>query len=149
VAADALYRAGLLLHDDRLTTASHAALVGLAAGLTRPAGGGEWVVEYSNSDMLVLNAHLESLLALQRYGKESGDPDAAALARQFNDAAHALLPSFDTGCWSRYSLNGQPASAGYHSYHVELLRRLYATTHDPLWQQTAARWDAYQRNPSC
>jgi len=32
---------------------------------------------------------------------------------------------------------------------VELLRRLYATTHDPLWQQTAARWDGYQRNPSC
>jgi len=149
VAADALYRAGLLLRDDRLRTAAHAAFAGLAKGLTRPAGGGKWVVEYSNSDMLVLNAHLESLLALQRYANQSGDPDAAALAQQFNAAAHALLPSFDTGCWSRYSLNGQAASAGYHSYHVELLRRLYATTHDPLWQQTAARWDGYQRNPSC
>ena len=149
VAADALYRAGLLLHDESLRTAAHAAFAGLATGLTRPAGGGKWVVEYSNSDILVLNAHLESLLALQRYAKQSGDPDAAALAQQFNHAAHALLPSFDTGCWSRYSLNGQPASAGYHSYHVELLRRLYATTHDPLWQQTAARWDGYQRNPSC
>jgi hypothetical protein len=149
VAADALYRAGLLLRDDRLRTAAHAAFAGLAKGLTRPAGGGKWVVEYSNSDMLVLNAHLESLLALQRYANQSGDPDAAALAQQFNAAAHALLPSFDTGCWSRYSLNGQAASAGYHSYHVELLRRLYATTHDPLWQQTAARWDGYQRHPSC
>jgi hypothetical protein len=149
VAADALYRAGLLLRDDRLRTAAHAAFAGLTAGLTRPAGGGKWVVEYSNSDMLVLNAHLESLLALQRYAKQSGDPDVATLAQQFNHAAHALLPSFDTGCWSRYSLNGQPASAGYHRYHVELLRRLYATTHDPLWQQTAARWDGYQRHPSC
>jgi hypothetical protein len=149
VAADALYRVGLLLDDDRLTTAARAAFAGLTAGLTRPAGGGRWVIEYSNSDMLVLNAQLESLLALQRYAKESGDPDAAALAEQFNHAAHALLPSFDTGCWSRYSLNGQPASAGYHRYHVQLLRRLYATTHDPLWQQTAARWDGYQRDPSC
>ena len=149
VAADALYRAGLLLHDDRLTAAAHAAFVGLTAGLTRPVEGGRWVVEYSNSDMLVLNAHLESLLALQRYAKGSGDPDVVALAQQFNHAAHALLPSFDTGCWSRYSLNGQPASPGYHSYHVQLLRRLYATTHDPLWQQTAARWDGYQRAPSC
>ena len=137
VAADALYRAGLLLHDDRLTAAAHAAFVGLTAGLTRPVEGGRWVVEYSNSDMLVLNAHLESLLALQRYAKGSGDPDVVALAQQFNHAAHALLPSFDTGCWSRYSLNGQPASPGYHSYHVQLLRRLYATTHDPLWQQSA------------
>jgi hypothetical protein len=149
VAADSLYRAGLLLHDDRLKTAAHAAFAGLTAGLTRPVGGGRWVVEYSYSDMLVLNADLESLLALQRYAKLSGDPDAAELAAQFNDAAHALLPRFDTGCWSRYSLGGDPASPGYHAYHIELLRRLFAATHDPLWHETAARWDRYRRTPSC
>jgi hypothetical protein len=149
VAADSLYRAGQELEDDRLKAAAHAAFAGLADGLTAPAGGGRWVLEYSYSSMLVLNADLESLLALNRYAKASGDARAAKLADQFDRAARTLLPSFDTGCWSLYSLNGHPASAGYHSYHVELLRRLFATTGAPIWHETAARWDGYQRHPSC
>jgi hypothetical protein len=149
VAADSLFRAGQLLHDARLKETAHAAFAGLAEGLTAAAGGGRWVIEYSYDTMLVLNADLESLLALNRYAKESGDARAATLAKQFDTAARNLLPSFDTGCWSRYSLNGHPASASYHAYHVQLLRRLFATTGNPLWRETAARWAGYQQNPSC
>jgi peptidoglycan hydrolase-like protein with peptidoglycan-binding domain len=150
VAADSLARAGKMLRDDGLRDAAHSAFVALDRGLVHPAGSGRWIVEYSYAgNMLVLNAHLESLLALNRYATTSGDPQVAALAAGFNRAAHELLGSFDTGCWSRYSLNGSPASSSYHAYHVQLLRRLFSTTGDRLWQRTAGRWAGYQRAPSC
>ncbi len=64
-------------------------------------------------------------------------------------AARELLPQFDTGCWSLYSLDGSNASTTYHAYHVRLLRRLAALDGDPLWRQTADRWADYQRRGGC
>ena len=58
-------------------------------------------------------------------------------------AARTLLPQFDTGCWSLYSLEGSPASLHYHTYHVGLLHQLAAETGDPFWKQTEDRWRGY------
>ena len=150
VAADALARAGKLVDDRRLTDAAKDAFNALDPALTRPiAGGGRWILEYSKSDMLVLNADLESLLSLRRYARTSGSGNAARLADQLDTALHRLLPRFDTGCWSRYSLGGAPASRSYHAYHVQLLRRLFAVTGDPLWRRYADRFGRDLRTPSC
>jgi hypothetical protein len=35
------------------------------------------------------------------------------------------------------------APARYHTYHVNLLHQLAATTGDPFWQQTEDRWRGY------
>ena len=72
------------------------------------------------------------------------DEDARALTGQLDAAARALLPAFDTGCWSLYSLGGSNASLHYHRYHVELLERLAARSAWPGWAATAARWKEYE-----
>jgi hypothetical protein len=56
-------------------------------------------------------------------------------------AARALLPRFELGCWSRCSLGGAAATTSYHTYHVELLRRL-ALTHPRagIWWSTYVAW---------
>jgi peptidoglycan hydrolase-like protein with peptidoglycan-binding domain len=149
VAADGLARAGRMLDDRRLTDAAREAFNALDPALTRPIAGGRWILEYSSSDMLVLNADLESLLSLRRYAATSGSARATRLADQLDTALHRLLPRFDTGCWSRYSLGGAPASRSYHAYHVQLLRRLFSVTGDPLWRRYADRFGRDLRAPSC
>ncbi|MGH3094205.1 MAG: D-glucuronyl C5-epimerase family protein, partial [Gaiellaceae bacterium] len=75
--------------------------------------------------------------------------DARAVVAGMTAAARALLPRFDTGCWSRYSLDGAPASTTYHTYHVSLLRQLARRTGEALWGETAARWKGYLRAGTC
>jgi peptidoglycan hydrolase-like protein with peptidoglycan-binding domain len=143
IAAQALARSGKLLGDDKLLAQAHAAYLGIGRGLDLDLGGGLWIREYGFSDMAVLNAHLQSLVSLGDYVRISGDPAATATLGRMNTAARSLLPQFDTGCWSLYSLGGSPASLHYHTYHVELLRQLAATTGDSFWKQTEDRWRGY------
>jgi hypothetical protein len=63
--------------------------------------------------------------------------------------ARTLLPQFDTGCWSRYSLGGAPALTHYHAYHISLLRKIAAMTGDRSWGVVADRWEGYQRHGGC
>jgi hypothetical protein len=143
IAAQALARSGKLLGDDQLLAQAHAAYLGIGRGLYLELGGGLWIREYGFSDMAVLNAHLQSLVSLGEYVRISGDPAATATLGRMNTAARTLLPQFDTGCWSLYSLGGSPASLHYHTYHVELLHQLATATGDPFWKQTEDRWRGY------
>jgi hypothetical protein len=143
VAAQALARSGKLLGDEQLLAQARAAFRGMGHGLLLNLGGGLWIREYGFSDMAILNAHLQSLVSLYEYARISGDPRAAATVARMDSAAHSLLPQFDTGCWSLYSLGGSPASLGYHTYHVALLGQLTAETGDPLWKETEDRWKGY------
>ncbi|MGH3113322.1 MAG: D-glucuronyl C5-epimerase family protein, partial [Gaiellaceae bacterium] len=97
----------------------------------------------------ILNAQLQSIVSLLEYVETTDDPGARAFTERMLTATRELLPRFDTGCWSLYSLNGVDASPSYHSYHVRLLRRLARLTGDPLWQETAGRWAGYQRRGGC
>jgi hypothetical protein len=113
--------------------------------LSRPLAGGIWVREYGFSDTAILNAQLQSIVSLLEYVELTDDQGANAFTQRMLAATRALLPQFDTGCWSLYSLDGSNASPSYHSYHVRLLRRLARLSDDPLWQETASRWAGYQR----
>ncbi len=93
--------------------------------------------------MAILNAHLQSLISLYEYERISKDPQAGATVARMDTAARTLLPQFDTGCWSLYSLGGSPASLHYHTYQVDLLHQLAAETGDPFWKQTEDRWRGY------
>jgi peptidoglycan hydrolase-like protein with peptidoglycan-binding domain len=143
IGAQALARSAALLHDDKLAEAARAAYRGISRGLWLERGGGLWIREYGYSDMAVLNAQLQSLVSLYDYVKTSGDSLARADVVNMSSATRTLLPQLDTGCWSRYSLGGSPASLHYHTYHVSLLKQLAARTGDPLWSTTAARWNGY------
>jgi len=147
--AQALARAGRALHDPALLGRAAAAYRAIPQTLSQPLAGGLWVREYSFSDMAILNAQLQTIVSLSEYADIAGDAGAVDVAARMSTAAQALLPQFDTGCWSRYSLNGSPASDHYHRYHVSLLETLARDTGDPVWQETGARWKAYLDAGGC
>jgi hypothetical protein len=143
IAAQALAESSRLLHDPKLADAARAAYRGISRGLWLDVAGGPWVREYGFSDMPILNAQLQSILSLYDYVDITDDAKARETVAGMEAATRAVLAQFDTGCWSRYSLGGSPASLHYHTYHVSLLEQLGAATGDPLWSETAARWQGY------
>ena len=147
VAAQALARAGRLTDEESLTAAAAAAFRALAGDLSMDLAGGKWVKEYGFVETPILNAQLQTLLSVRHYAEITGDDDARAFAEELAIASRALLPRFDTGCWSLYSLAGSPASAHYHAYHVELLQALGKT--DPVFEDFGNRWERYLEAGRC
>jgi hypothetical protein len=143
VGAQALARSGDLLGDRRLSAQARAAYRAIPAAYSTELAGGLWIREYSYGDLAILNAQLQSLVSISDYARITGDAGARGVAGRMDSATRALLSRFDTGCWSRYSLDGADASLSYHRYHVALLQRLARDTGDPLWTDTATRWDGY------
>jgi hypothetical protein len=142
-AAQALARSRDLLGDAELDERATAAFRAIPAGLSTEVAGGLWVREYSFSSNLILNAQLQTLVSLLEYVELSGNSDAAAVAAQLDTATRALLPRFDTGCWSLYLLDGSPAPLHYHTYHVDLLKQLAQRTGAQFWAEYGARWERY------
>ena len=147
--ADSLERAGQLLHDSALEGAAAAAFAAIPAAYLHPIAGGEWIREYSWSPMLILNAQLQTYLLVSDYAHRSGNAAAATLATKLETAARRLLPRFDLGCWSRYSLGGAPASAHYMAYHIALLRQVARATGESSWAAMADRWRRDERSGGC
>jgi peptidoglycan hydrolase-like protein with peptidoglycan-binding domain len=147
--ADSLERAGQLLHDSALERIAAAAFAAIPARYVHPIAGGDWILEYSWSPMLILNAQLQTYLLVSDYARRSASPAATALATRLETAARRLLPRFDMGCWSRYSLGGNPASAHYMAYHVALLRQVARATGERSWARTADRWRRDERSGGC
>src|SRR3954470_12775625 len=119
-----------------LDTAAHAFTA--ARALTRELPVGPWVRLYSFSSLTVLNAQLQTALSIAEYARTSGDATATLFAGKLMSSAAAMLPQFDTGSWSLYSLGGTEASLHYHSYVVDLLNRLSQLDDRPEWPEYAA-----------
>lgn len=147
--AQALARAGEVLGDQKLFAAARASFRAIPRDLTLRVGEGDWIQEYSYSDAAILNAQLQSIISLTEYARLSGNAQAAAFATSLDDTARSHIGSLDTGCWSLYALDGNPASLDYHSYHVRLLERLARETGDAVWRETAARWRGYLDAGGC
>lgn len=58
-----------------------------------------------------------------------------------------ILPQFDNGYWSLYSLDKKMASPFYHNLHIAQLQALYSLTKQEIFNTYACRWKAYQKNP--
>jgi hypothetical protein len=58
-----------------------------------------------------------------------------------------VLPQYDTGWWTKYSLYpSTPADLAkpiYHRFHIDQLHVLATLTDEPAFASTARRWDAY------
>src|SRR5205085_2645062 len=81
----------------------------LAGRLVLHLSAGPWIRLYSFDREVVLNAQLQAVLSLEDYAQLEDDAPAQALATALNASAQALLPRFDTGAWSLYSLGGPEA----------------------------------------
>jgi hypothetical protein len=149
VASQALARTGALLDDQTLLEQAKAAYRAIPNALLLELAGGAWIREYGFSDMPILNAQLQSLVSLREYVEITDDAQARATATAMEQATRALIPRFDTGCWSLYALGGNNASVSYHEYHVSLLKHLGRKTGDRLWSETGSRWEAFLRAGPC
>jgi hypothetical protein len=146
VAAQALSRAGTLLGDPTLTSASQR-VYKTVPSLTRRAASGPWIRLYAFNDLTVLNAQLQTIVSLQDYATQTGDEAATALAAQLQTATVGLLPRFDTGAWSLYSLGGAEATLDYHKYVVRLLTTLAKRSQDATLTAYAQRFSDDLREP--
>jgi hypothetical protein len=144
VAAQALARAGQLLSDQNLLTAADEAYAAIPGRLVRSLPQGPWIKLYSFDDAPVLNAQLQSVISIGDYAQISGNTGAAGLAAQLQATAQALLPQFDTGFWSLYSLAGKEAPLSYHDYVVSLLTKLANRTGDTTWSDFATKFKSYE-----
>jgi hypothetical protein len=115
--------------------------------LTRSVPTGPWIRLYAFNNLAVLNAQLQTIVSLQDYVTRTGDQAAANLVARLQGAAVGLLPRFDTGYWSLYSLGGAEAPLEYHEYVVRLLTMLSKRTQDPTIGTYASRFAADLRQP--
>jgi D-glucuronyl C5-epimerase C-terminus len=147
VAAQAFARAAALVPDesDALLRAARAAYGAIPGRLTAATAAGPWIRLYSFRTVPVLNAQLQSVISLESYAQATGDSAAATLASQLKESAVAMLPRFDTGYWSWYSLAGVPSPLSYHQFVVQLLRKL--APEDPSFETEANRFAAYVKEP--
>ncbi len=135
VGAQALARAGR-------DTAARRAFRSIPGPLVQRLGAGPWIRHYSFSSLVVLNSQLQTVLSLREYAQTTGNSRAAQLATNLAETARVRLPEFDTGYWSRYSLQRE-SPLSYHTYVVELLGRLARRTGQKVWQDAHDRFDAY------
>ena len=147
VAAQALARVGQALDDQTLLDAAGEAYAAIPGRLVRALPEGPWIKLYSFDAAPVLNAQLQSVISIGDYAQISGNTGAAGLAAQLQAAAETLLPRFDTGYWSLYSLNGKESPLGYHDYVVSLLKKLAGRSEDTTWSDFAMRFESYETEP--
>jgi D-glucuronyl C5-epimerase C-terminus len=147
VAAQALARVGDSLGDQALIDAAGQAYASIPARLDFSLPQGPWIRLYSFSKSAVLNAQLQSAISIRDYAQISGDESAAGLAAQLQATARALMPKFDTGYWSLYSLQGSESTLSYHDYVVSLLKKLAGRTGDSTWRDFADRFEGYESEP--
>jgi hypothetical protein len=147
VAAQAFARAAALVPDQSaaLLREAKAAYGAIPGRLTTKTAAGPWIRLYSFHTVPILNAQLQSVISLESYSQATGDSAAASLASQLKQAAVTMLPRFDTGYWSDYSLAGVPAPLSYHEFVVQLLRKL--APEDPSFAAAANRFASYVEEP--
>jgi D-glucuronyl C5-epimerase C-terminus len=130
---------------DRLDLAQRA-FRAIPGRLDRQLPAGPWIRLYSKSSELVLNAQLQSAISLSDYAELADDTTASGYAGRLLAAAKAMLPQFDTGHWSRYSLHDE-SDLHYQDYVIQLLQTLAKRTADPAWQAAADRFALYETQP--
>ena len=148
VMAQAFSRTETLTGDPSDTETARAAFRAIPRALVRQLPSGPWIRLYSFDGTPVLNAQLQSAISVGDYATATGDPAAATLATGLQASAEALLPRFDTGYWSLYSLGGPESPLDYHTYVVSLLKKLaQRNPTDPVWAGAAARFELYTTQP--
>jgi hypothetical protein len=144
VAAQALARTGQAANDQSLLTAADEAYAAIPGKLDRSLPQGPWIKLYSFDASPVLNAQLQTIISIGDYAQISGNAGAAGLSAQLQSTAAALLPRFDTGYWSLYSLGGHESPLSYQDFVVTLLVKLANRTSDTTWSDFATRLKSYE-----
>ncbi|MDK2372857.1 MAG: D-glucuronyl C5-epimerase family protein [Candidatus Korarchaeota archaeon] len=107
---------------------------------------GKFYLEYSNSpDDLVLNGFMLSIKGLTLYDSLIGDETSKRLIREGLETLRGMLPDYDDGQWSLYSIKHGRADESYHRLHIRLLYFLGKWYQDDFLLRYAEKWDYYLR----
>lgn len=150
-AISVLLRAQALTGEPRYGDAARAALAPLTVavergGVQREVEGRLVLEEYpATAPVAVLNGWIFALFGVHELATATGDGTAGALRDRSLGDLIELLPRYDAGWWSLYSLplgDGVPdlAKPFYQRLHPVLLEALHLIHPDPRLLATAARW---------
>jgi hypothetical protein len=147
-----LLRAHALTGEERYLGTARAAVEPLCAdvargGVMRKLDGHTVLEEYpAERPAAVLNGWTFALLGLHELANVTGDPGVRRLFRESAAGLISLLPRYDVGWWSRYSLydHGRPdlAKPFYQRLHPVLLDALNLVHPDRRLVDMARRWES-------
>jgi D-glucuronyl C5-epimerase C-terminus len=127
-AVQAIARAGVLLNEPAYLSAAKAGL-GIfreappsGVRVTTPAGA-HYLIYSFVSGLRVLNGFTQAVNGLHDYAKLTGNAEGAGLFAAGEAQLRTELPAYDTGGWSRYSLQ-RDADVHYHVVARDFLRNL-------------------------
>jgi hypothetical protein len=148
----ALGRAAQLLGDPvYLETARRAlALFSLPAPLGVRAGtpaGARYLLYSFAPGEIVVNASIQTLVALHDYAAFTRNADADRLFRAGDRQARLDVRADDTGAWSLYQLGGEESDLSYHQLLTGFLHNLCDRTQVDVYCTTAAAYSSDLREP--
>lgn len=160
LAMSVLVRAHYLTDDERFL---ESALLGLQplqvnvsdGGLRNDVNGHSYYEEYPipGHSPFVLNGMLYCLFGLHELAAATGKALPARMFTSGVEALKTLLPEYDAGIWSRYSLVDEStlrnhyrlASPWYQKLHVQQLHALHKISGEPMFAQYASRFQEQHR----
>ena len=95
---------------------------------------------------LVLNGWIFSIWGIWDYCLYFKNGRYEELLKRTLNSLEELLPEFDTGYWSLYTIDGRICSPFYHKLHIAQLRVMGSLTSNPLFISYADKWEGYQNN---
>lgn len=111
--------------------------------------GARFIEEIAKEPLIhILNGSLYGLLGLYEYLSLFPDPVLSSVLDECIAGVAERLDEFDTGYWSRYSLElrGNLADAYYHDTHIRQLRHLGRLLHRPDFSRRADRWEGFAKS---
>ena len=108
--------------------------------------GGFWYDEYaSNKSQVkvsrVLNGMMFTVLGIYDYWNYTKSPNAKFLFDKGIVSLKNDLPRYDNNGVSYYDRLGNPAHSTYHQIHIDLARKLYNITGEPVFKEYSDKWD--------
>ena len=152
-AAQALARAGRILHDRRYRRLARSAIGAFATapptGVSVPGiNGGRHYLMYSfNPGLRILNGHVQALVALADVARLTGSHRARRLFRLGARSGAEQIRAYDTGAWSLYSSSGEEASLNYHRLVVGFLGDLCQRMAHSAYCDASRRFTRYEHEP--
>jgi D-glucuronyl C5-epimerase C-terminus len=97
----------------------------------------------------ILNGFVQSLVGLYDVAQITGDPRAAQLFAEGEQAARREVPAHDTGAWSYYSRGAitRESDLAYHTLLRDFVANLCARTAEPVYCTTESRFTSYLTTP--
>jgi hypothetical protein len=113
-----------------------------------------WIEEYVTTPPThILNGFMWALWGVYDFDAFTGSKAARGLWDKGVATIEKNLGKFDSGFWSLYDLAPlsmrNPASGFYHALHVVQLRVMHKLTGQPVFHETAERWQGYAERGSC